>query len=88
MGFVYEDEELELEYMGKKYKFRAPSAIEQDKTLKKFQDAGNTEDKKASATELYFEYFKDLGIPEEVLSKMTFKGLSDLFSYTVGAKKN
>lgn len=84
MGFQYEDEELELIYKGETFKFRAPSAIEQRTTAKKFREATEEVD----AVELYIEFFKGLGLPEDVLNKMSMKGLMDLFSYALGAKKN
>lgn len=84
MGFVYEDEELELTYKGTVYKYRQPSAYEQKQMSKKFKEADDNTD----AVDLYIEFFKELGLPEDVLGKMSLKGLLDLFSYTVGAKKN
>lgn len=84
MGFQYEDEELELIYKGKTYKFRAPSALEQRMTSKKFREAGP----EADAVELYLEFFADLGLPRDILEKMSMKGLMDLFSYALGSKKN
>lgn len=84
MGFVYEDEELELTYKGTAYKYRQPSAFEQKHMSKKFKEADDNTD----AVDLYIEFFKELGLPEDVLGKMSLKGLLDLFSYTVGAKKN
>lgn len=84
MGFQYEDEELELNYKGTVYKFRAPSALEQRATSKKFREASDDVD----ALDLYVEFFENLGLPKEVLEKMTMKGLMELFSYSLGAKKN
>ena len=84
MGFVYEDEELELTYKGEVHKFRAPSAYEQKAMAKKFKES----DEKTDAVDLYIEFFKELGLPEDVLGKMSLKGLLDLFAYAVGAKKN
>ena len=84
MGFVYEEEELELTYKGTTHKFRQPSAYEQKEMSKKFKNADDNTD----AVDLYIEFFKQLGLPEEVLGKMSLKGLLDLFSYTVGTKKN
>lgn len=84
MGFVYEEEELELSYKGTVHKFRQPSAFEQKEMSKKFKNADDNTD----AVDLYIEFFKGLGLPEDVLGKMSLKGLLDLFSYTVGAKKN
>lgn len=86
MGFKYEDEKLELDYAGKKYEYRAPSALEQRALNKKFQAAQG--DDTVDATDLYLEFFKSLGLPEEVLIKMSMKGLMGLFEYMVGAKKN
>lgn len=84
MGFTYEDEKLELNYGGKTYEFRAPSALEQKATAKKFREA----DENTDASDLYLDFFKSLGLPEEVLVKMSMKGLMGLFEYAVGAKKN
>lgn len=84
MGFVYEDEELELKYKEDVYKFRQPSAFEQKEMSKKFKNADDNTD----AVDLYIEFFKQLGLPEEILGKMSLKGLLDLFGYTVGTKKN
>ena len=84
MGFQYEDEELELTYKGQTYKYRAPSAVEQQVTAKKFKDADET----VGAADLYINFFVELGLPKEVLEKMSMKGLTDMFLYTVGAKKN
>jgi hypothetical protein len=84
MGFVYEEEELELSFNGVAHKFRQPSAFEQKEMSKKFKNA----DENTDAVDLYIEFFKQLGLPEEVLGKMSLKGLLDLFGYTVGTKKN
>lgn len=84
MGFVYEEEELELTYKGTVHKFRAPSAYESKEISKKFKDA----DEKTDAVDIYIKFFEQIGLPEEVTSKMSLKGLLDLFAYTVGAKKN
>lgn len=84
MGFVYEEEELELNFKGEIYKFRQPSAFEQKEMSKKFQNAESEVD----PIDVYIELFKTLGLPEDVVIKMTLKGLLDLFSYTVDAKKN
>ena len=84
MGFQYDDEELELIYKGQSYKFRAPSAMEQRATSKKFREA----DEDVDAVALYTDFFVSLGLPLEVLEKMSMKGLMDLFSYSLGAKKN
>lgn len=84
MSFNYEDEKLELNYSGTKYPFRAPSALEQKATARKFREA----DENTDASDLYIEFFKSLGLPEEVLIKMSMKGLMGLFEYAVGAKKN
>lgn len=84
MGFVYEDEELELNYKGTVHKYRQPSAFEQKELSKKFKEA----DEKTDAVDLYIDFFKVLGLPEDVLGKMSLKGLLGLFDYTVGAKKN
>ena len=86
MGFTYEDEELELTYKGTTYKFRAPSAIEQKQTAKKFRDAAT--DENVDASDLYIELFVMLGLPLEIMQKLSMRGLTELFSYTVGAKKN
>lgn len=85
MGFKYEDEELELELKDQKIKFRAPSALEQkaiSKKLKEFDE--ETED----PVEIYMAFFESLGLSREVTGKMSFKGLMDLFGYSVGVKKN
>lgn len=84
MGFVYEDEELELTYKGTVYKFRAPSAFEQKEMSRKFREA----DENTDAVDLYVGFFETLGLPKDVLGKMSLKGLLDLFSYSVGSKKN
>jgi hypothetical protein len=84
MGFVYEEEELELTYKGVAHKFRQPSAYEQKEMSKKFKAA----DENTDAVDVYIEFFKQLGLPEEVLGKMSLKGLLDLFGYAVGTKKN
>lgn len=84
MGFVYEEEELELTYKGTVYKFRQPSAYEQKEISKTFRQA----DENTDAVDLYISFFKSLGLPEEILGKMSLTGLLDLFSYAVGAKKN
>lgn len=85
MGFKYEDEELELDFKGQVIKFRAPSALEQQAVSKRFKDAVDTD---VSAIDLYIQFFESLGIPKDVTEKMSMKGLVDLFSYSVGAKKN
>jgi hypothetical protein len=84
MGFVYEEEELELTFKGDVLKFRQPSAFEQKEMSKKFKNA----DENTDAVDLYIEFFKQLGLPEDVLGKMSLKGLLDLFGYVVGTKKN
>jgi hypothetical protein len=84
MGFVYEDEELELTVKGVVYKFRQCSAYEQKEMSNKFKNADDNTD----AVDLYIDFFVSLGLPREVLEKMSLKGLLDLFGYTVGAKKN
>lgn len=84
MSFVYEDEMLELNYKGEVYKFRQPSAVEQSAIGKKFREATEDQD----GIQMYIEFFKSLGLPEDVLSKMSTKGLMDLFSYCLGTKKN
>jgi hypothetical protein len=84
MGFQYEDEELELIYKGQTYKYRAPSAVEQQNTGKKFKSA----DESTDVIGIYLNFFEGLGLPKEVLEKMSTKGLSDLFVYTLGSKKN
>jgi hypothetical protein len=84
MGFQYEDEELELVYKGTTHKYRAPSAVEQQGIAKKFRDI----DENTDAVDLYIEFFEMLGIPKEVLQKMSVRGISDMFVYTVGSKKN
>lgn len=86
MGYKYEDETLELEYGGETHKFRAPSALEQKATARKFREATN--DDTVDASDLYIEFFTNLGLPKEVLVKMSMKGLMGLFEYAVGAKKN
>lgn len=84
MGFTYEDEELVLNFKGQVIKFRAPSAMEQQTVSKKFKAAGED----ADALDLYMEFFESIGIPRDVISKMSMKGIMELFSYAVGAKKN
>lgn len=84
MGFEYVEEELSLTIKGEVYKFRQPSAFEQKEISKTFRQA----DEKTDAVDLYVEFFKTLGLPEEVVIKMSLQGLLDLFSYSVGAKKN
>lgn len=84
MGFTYEDETLTLSYKGVDYTFRAPSVIEQRKLGKAFKEA----DEGIDAFDLYINFFKELGLPEEVLSKMSMKGIISLFEYAVGVKKN
>jgi len=86
MGFTYEDEELEFTYKGVTHKFRAPSAVEQKQLSKKFRDAAN--DENVDASDLYIEMFVMLGLPLETMQKLSMRGLTELFSYTVGAKKN
>lgn len=86
MGFVYEDEELELTYKGTVHKFRTPSAFEQQDVMKKFKAAEKAEDQ--DGLQIYIDFFVNLGLPETVLQKMSLKGLLDLFSYSVGSKKN
>ncbi len=84
MGFEYKEEELDLTFKGEVYKFRQPSAYEQKEITKTFRQA----DADTDAVDLYINFFKELGLPEEVLGKMSLQGLLDLFSYAVGAKKN
>jgi hypothetical protein len=84
MGFVYEEEELELKYKEDVHKFRQPSAFEQKNMAKKFRNA----DENTDAVDLYVEFFVMLGLPDEVLNKMSLKGLLGLFEYAVGSKKN
>lgn len=84
MGFKYEDEKLELDFKGTIYMFRAPSALEQQAVSKKFKHA----DENTDALDLYIEFFESLGIPKDVSSQMSMKGIVELFSYAVGAKKN
>jgi len=84
MGFVYESKELKATINGKEYSFREPSALKQKEMSKRFREATADQD----AVDLYIDFFKDLGLPEDVLNEMTLTGLLDLFSYTVGAKKN
>lgn len=87
MGFIYEDEELELTYKGVAHKFRTPSVVEQKQFNKKLGKA-NEEDATVDVFDLYIEFFKNLGLPEEVLTKMSTKGLSGLFEYSIGLKKS
>lgn len=87
MGFIYEDEELELTYKGTTYKFRAPSAFEQQEVLRTFKQTEENQ-KQGDGIQIYIDFFVNLGLTEEVLKKMSLKGLLDLFSYSVGSKKN
>jgi len=84
MGFVYEEEKLELKVGDKVYPFTTPSAKQQQLTSLKFRNADDNTD----AVDLYIEFFESLGLPKEVLEKMSMKGLTDLFSYALGSKKN
>jgi hypothetical protein len=84
MGFVYEEEKLELTCQGVVYPFRQPSAYEQKNMAKKFRDA----DENTDAVDLYIEFFVSLGLPADVCGKMSLKGLLGLFEYAVGSKKN
>lgn len=84
MSFKYEDEELELVYKSAVHKFRAPSAYEQKATAKKFREV----DENTDVIDLYVEFFVSLGLPQDVLEKMSVKGLTELFTYAVGSKKN
>jgi hypothetical protein len=84
MGFEYVEEELSLKYKGNEYKFRQPSAFEQKDIGRKFKEA--TED--TDAVDIYVQFFVGLGLPEDVVNKLSMKGLLDLFGYAVGAKKN
>lgn len=84
MAFVYEEEKLELKYKDTVHEFRAPSAFEQKNISKRFREA----DENTDAVDLYVDFFVELGLPKDVLTKMTLKGLLDLFSYAVGTKKN
>lgn len=84
MSFEYVDEILELKYQGQSYSFRAPSALEQKQIAKDFKNASEETD----VIEMYVSFFVQLGLPKEVLEKMSVKGIVDLFSYAVGSKKN
>lgn len=84
MGFQYEDEELELNYKGESHKFRAPSAYEQKQLSDTFKNA----DESTDAVTIYVDFFVSLGLPKEIVSKMSMKGLLGLFEYAVGSKKN
>jgi len=84
VGYKYEDEELELNFKGQVVKFRAPSAREQQAVSKRFKEADENQD----ALDLYIEFFESLGISKEMTSQMSMKGIVELFSYAVGAKKN
>jgi hypothetical protein len=84
MGYEYIEEQLELKYKGEVYPFRPASAYEQRALNNKFKEA----DENTDAVDLYINFFKELGLPEEVLSKMSLKGLLGLFDYTIGTKKN
>lgn len=84
--FQYEDEQLPVKIKGKEYSLRAPSAKEQDDISKMFTDAKGKEG--VSAVEIYANFFETIGLPKEVSMSMTLKGMVDLFSYVVGAKKN
>jgi hypothetical protein len=86
MGFTYEDEELELVYKTEIYKFRAPSAIEEKALSAEFQAYKPGESK--DPVDLYIDFFVNLGLPAEVLSKMSSKGLTALLAYATGTKKN
>jgi hypothetical protein len=82
--FTYEEEELKFSFKGQVYPFRQPSAYEQKAMSNKFKEA----DENTDAVDLYVDFFKSLGLPEDVLKKLPFKALVDLFGYSVGAKKN
>jgi restriction endonuclease S subunit len=84
VSFVYQEEELELKIKDESFKFRQPSAYEQKAMAKKFREA----DEQTEAVDIYIDFFVSLGLPKEVLEKMSLKGLLDLFAYTVGSKKN
>jgi hypothetical protein len=84
MSFEYHEETLELKIKDQVYPFRSPSAYDQKELSKKFKEA--TDD--MQAVDLYIEFFVGLGLPKEVLAKLSMKGLLGLFEYAVGAKKN
>ncbi len=89
MSYEYVEEELELKTKEKVYKFRTPSAFEQKQLSKKFKDQNKLkDDEKDDPVDLYINFFKELGLPEAVLNKLSFKGILGLFEYAVGAKKN
>jgi len=82
--FEYQEEELSLKMGDKVYNFRQPSAYEHKLISRKFKEA----DENTDAVDIYQDFFIRLGLPEEVVQKLPFKGLVDLFGYSVGAKKN
>lgn len=82
--FVYEEEELSLKIKGQAHTFRQPSAYEQKALSQRFKEA----DENTDAVDLYVGFFVELGLPKEVVSKMSMKGLVDLLGYATGAKKN
>jgi len=89
MGYKYEDEELEFEYKGQVYKFRAPSAVEQKAVSKKFKEYDiEKAEPDSDPIDLYINFFVELGLPLDVVSKMSSKGLFGLFEYAIGTKKN
>lgn len=88
MGFKYEDEELELHFQAQAYKFRAPSAKEQQAFIRGLSSIGKDEKEGLDIVDHYVEFFKGLGLPEDVLVKMSMKGLAGLLDYATGSKKN
>ena len=87
MGFQYEDESLELNYKGQSYAFRAPSHLE-NKALVANLRAMKAGDDSIDPIDEYVNFLVSLGIPKEILEKMSVKGILSLFEYSVGAKKN
>lgn len=77
-------EELELEMKGEVYKFRQPTALEQDSYLKLARESEGME----ALMKIYFEYFEMLGLPLDVVKQLSWRGLNDLFDYTHNIKKN
>lgn len=84
--FELNSEKLEVKINGTVYEFNEPSAeatrVMQDK-FKNFDENGD-----ADPLDIYRNFFSELGLPPEALKPLSSKKILELFSFSVGAKKN
>lgn len=88
MSFQIQDEELQIDYKGKKHSFRSPSVIEHRKLSKQLKELSTNPDSEVDAFDVYVEFYKSLGVPSEICEKLSAKQIIDLLNYILGTKKN